>query len=219
MWFAYLDELARVYRSRDQYLESIHWKVAEVNSRRWHQQLYFARRVHGALQSEVAAVAIRLEQEILAGTGGTASVDQIRENLQERVESVFSAQPAVANPMEVLSEIAETWDGICRVSVSLGHDDALTIMKDPIAVDTALEIVREGISNAIRHGNAEDVWVSLSLPSSEIVRVEVTNDGIPLDSVEREGMGTKYLQECSVSYSLKAERQKTKLVADIPFRS
>ena len=218
IWSAYFEELARVYRVREQYLKHIHWKVAEVNSRRWHQQLYFARRVHGALQSEVSAVAIRIEQDLAAGKGDGASVDEIRANLQERIENVFSTQAAVANPMEVLGEIAETWDGICRVSISLGHDDSIRIMEDPIAVDTALEIVREGISNAIRHGNAEDVWVTLKLASEDLVRVEVINNGLPLEGSDREGMGTKYLQECSVSYSIREDRQGTHLVADVPFR-
>ena len=219
IWNSYLSELTRVYRAREEYLKHIHWKAAEVNSRRWHQQLYFARRVHGALQSEVAAVAIRLEQEMLAGDVSAESVSLLREGLQERIEGVFSTQPDVANPMDVLSEIAETWGGICRVSIALGHDDAKRIMSDPIAVETALEIVREGISNAIRHGNAENVWVSLSLPSDDLVRIEVVNDGVGLEVSDREGMGTKYLQECSAFFSIKVERDRTHLIAEIPFRS
>jgi len=216
---AYIAELTRVYRAREQYLKSIHWKVAEVNSRRWHQQLYFARRVHGALQSEVSAVAIRIEQQLNSASPEGQSVEEIRQNLQTRVENVFSSEVKVANPMEVLGEIAETWAGICQVSVNLGHDDALQIMRDPIAVETALEIIREGISNAIRHGNAEHVWVGLSIEGDDLVRVEVTNDGEPLAASDREGMGTKYLQECSASFTIQEDLELTQLIAHVPFRA
>ena len=218
IWNAYLAELTRVYRMREQYLKHIHWKVAEVNSRRWHQQLYFARRVHGALQSEVSAVAIRIEQQLDPSNASVTTVDEISDNLQERIENVFNTHPAVANPMDVLAEIAETWDGICQVSIKLGHHDSIEIMKDPIAVDTTLEIIREGISNAIRHGSASNVWVGLALEGHDQVRVEVTNDGEPLLLTDREGMGTKYLQECSVAYSISEDRDRTHLVAYIPFR-
>jgi hypothetical protein len=218
VWFAYLSELGRVYRIRDQFIHHIHWKVAEVNSRRWHQQLHFARRVHGQLQSEVAAVAIRIDQELANAHPTITDIADLQASLQLKVQQVFDAPEIGLNPSEVLKEISETWAGICQIDVQLDPADSERLMLDPIAVETALEVVREAISNAIRHGSAQQVAVAIALIDESTVRVEVSNDGKPLSPTEREGMGTKHLQECSVQFGFEQGDATTKLVADLPFR-
>ena len=221
VWFAYLTELARVYRVRDQFIHHIHWKVAEVNSRRWHQQLHFARRVHGSLQSEVAAMAIRLDKELAKPSSRATSIGDLQTTLEQKVQQVFEAPEVGLNPTDVLTEISETWAGICDISVSLTPTDAEQLMRDPIAVETALEVIREAVSNAIRHGSAKRVAVSVSMPDETIVRVEVTNDGVPLEAkpeATRGGTGSKHLEECSVEYQLTQSRGQTRLLADLPFR-
>jgi len=229
VWFAYLAELDRVYLIRDQFIHHIHWKVAEVNSRRWHQQLHFARRVHGELQSEVAAMAIRLDQELAKTRPSATRTAELQATLEQRVQQVFEAPELGLNPSEVLTEISETWDGICEIEVQLAPTDAVELMKDPIAVETALEIVREAVSNAIRHGQARSVWVSLSFTDESTVRVEIANDGEPWDTTligstsgagqnARVGAGSQHLQECSVFHTITQIDGHTSLIADLPFR-
>jgi signal transduction histidine kinase len=218
-WRAYSDELNRVYLVRNRYLQQIRWKVAEVNSRSWHQQLHFARRVHGALQSEVAAMAIRLDQLLGKSRVSQAKIDELRETLEDRVRVIFDAPDKHTNLAGVLTEIAETWEGICQVTVLLTDGDAHDITRDQIAVETALEIVREAISNAIRHGKARNITVSLELIHPDLVRVRVENDGLPVAEFPTgKGMGSKHLDECTVEHSIIATERVTILLADVPFR-
>jgi signal transduction histidine kinase len=229
IWFAYLAELGRVYRIRDQFIHHIHWKVAEVNSRRWHQQLHFARRVHGELQSEVAAMAIRLERELAKKKTPATTIGDLQATLEQRVQQVFEAPEAGLNPTDVLTEISETWAGICEISVVLEATDASRLATDPIAVETALEVIREAVSNAIRHGRAHQISVLLGFTDETTVRVEVTNDGEPWDTSligstsgagqnARVGAGSQHLQECTVFHAVSQAAGHTTLVADLPFR-
>lgn len=227
-WSAYEKEINRVYQARNSYLRQIRWKVAEVNSRSWHQQLHFARRVHGSLQSEVAAMAIRLDKMITQASSNPEEIEQLRGRLEERVRLVFEAPDKFTNLADVLTEIAETWEGICQVTVQLADGDAADIARDQIAVETVLEICREGISNAIRHGHAKNVTVAVSLEEVGLVNVCVANDGTPPVQPEssdgsapgsaREGMGSKHLQECTVSYSVAVVGGQTVLEAAVPYR-
>ena len=227
-WSAYEKEINRVYQARNSYLQQIRWKVAEVNSRSWHQQLHFARRVHGSLQSEVAAMAIRLDKMITQASSNPEEIEQLRGRLEERVRLVFEAPDKFTNLADVLTEIAETWEGICQVTVQLADGDAADIARDQIAVETVLEICREGISNAIRHGHAKNVTVAVSLEEVGLVNVRVANDGTPPVQPEssdgsapgsaREGMGSKHLQECTVSYSVAVVDGQTVLEAAVPYR-
>lgn len=222
LWRSYEKELNRVYATRNSYLQQIRWKVAEVNSRSWHQQLHFARRVHGSLQSEVAAMAIRLDKLVTEAGGNPAQIERLRARLEDRVRQIFEAPDKFTNLADVLTEIAETWDGICQVTVHLTDGDAADIARDQIAVETLLEIAREGVSNAIRHGGAQNIDVRVRLLDETLVRILVTNDGKPLaakaDGEGRRGMGSKHLEECTVDYSVTVEDKQTVLLADVPYR-
>ena len=222
LWAAYMNELGAIYVERARYLQLIKWKIAEVNSRSWHQQLHFARRVHGALQSEVAALAIRLDREISKGKADEALLADLRTKLEERVRVVFDAPEAITDLGDVLAEIAETWDGVCQISVALTDGDAKDILRDQVAVETALEVVREGISNAVRHGKAKNVEVSVELIEANIVRVRVANDGSLFDAslvaTGRQGIGSMHLKDCAIDYSIAPTENRTVLLADLPFR-
>ena len=155
-------------------------------------------------------------------------IEQLRGRLEERVRLVFEAPDKFTNLAHVLTEIAETWEGICQVTVQLADGDAADIARDQIAVETVLEICREGISNAIRHGHAKNVTVAVSLEEVGLVNVRVANDGTPPVQPEssdgsapgsaREGMGSKHLQECTVSYSVAVVDGQTVLEAAVPYR-
>jgi len=221
-WRAYTVELNRVYAQRSQYLRRIQWKIAEVNSRSWHQQLHFARRVHGSLQSEVAALAIKLDREIAKGNADEAALAELRTKLEDRVRVVFDAPEPITDLGAILTEIAETWEGVCQISVSLTDGDAAEILKDQIAVETTLEVVREGISNAVRHGKAKNVEISVAIIGPDVIRVRVANDGSPVDpetiATGRSGLGSMHLQDCAIEYSIGPTENRTVLLADLPFR-
>jgi signal transduction histidine kinase len=216
-WDSFIRELGRVGTLRQATLRQIKWKVAEVNSRAWHQQLHFARRVHGALQSEVAAMAIRLGRD-LAKTN-LKQLDDLGVLLEQRVKAIFEAPDAATDLASVLTEIAETWQGISQITVHLTDGDATEITRDQIAVETVLELVREGISNAIRHGGAKVIDVRVEIVGDDLVRVSVANDGVPVAAGPgRQGMGSRHLQECTVEYSIGTTQAGTLLLADVPFR-
>ena len=84
------------------------------------------------------------------------------------------------------------------------------------------EILKEAVSNAVRHGDAERAWVEVSRigeKDAAVVEVQVTNDGrIPVTG-ERRGLGSKLLDELTLDWSLNSEPEtgRTILAARLPF--
>jgi two-component sensor histidine kinase len=84
------------------------------------------------------------------------------------------------------------------------------------------EILKEAVSNAVRHGDAERAWVEVSRTGEKteaIVEIQVTNDGrIPVTG-ERRGLGSQLLDELTLEWSLESvpETGQTILAARLPF--
>ena len=193
----------------------LRWAIASINARHWLQKKQFARKLHGPIQSEVAAAAIRLERSLNDSTV-TASGEQVMQNLRERLARILGDSSSTAELSAVIEEIAETWRGLCNIEVSFEPEVESAISQDQICVETVLEIIREACSNAIRHGSAERIWLTLEIEDSDLVKVTVTNDGNALDNGGKPGLGSAYLDDCTFSHERVVAGDLMTLKASVP---
>ena len=52
-------------------------------------------------------------------------------------------------------------------------------------------MLEEAITNAVKHGGAEKVWLIVKSKSSNTLKLEVRNDGAPMGKAKRQSTGTK----------------------------
>jgi two-component sensor histidine kinase len=76
-------------------------------------------------------------------------------------------------------------------------------------------VVREAISNAVKHGEAKNAQIKISLERSRLIRVVIENDGIPASQGAKTGFGSDFLDEVAYSWSLKSAAGTTILKAKI----
>ena len=210
-------EMASIETQLTNYEHRLRWTIAAVNGQHWLQKKQFARKIHGPIQSEVAAAAIRIERSLSSGEV-TQSGEVALQNLRDRLAKLLNDTKGVADVRPVLAEIAETWQGLCQIEIELACEDEDLLKRDSVCVETVLEIAREACSNAIRHGAAEHIKLSVNFESTELVKITVTNDGSKADTNSRRGVGSAYLDDCTYSHSLTQSGVGTVLVATIPYR-
>jgi anti-sigma regulatory factor (Ser/Thr protein kinase) len=93
----------------------------------------------------------------------------------------------------------------------------VALEQDPILARCFLEVVREAVTNAIKHGEAPRVWVEAELAVDRL-KLSIINDG--RDSVVlAPGYGTAIIEELTLSSSLRTEAGKTVFRAEIPVAS
>jgi two-component sensor histidine kinase len=209
--------MASIETQLTNYEHRLRWTIAAVNGQHWLQKKQFARKIHGPIQSEVAAAAIRIERSLNSGEV-TQSGEVALQNLRDRLAKLLNDTKGVADVRPVLAEIAETWQGLCQIDIELACDDEDLLKRDSVCVETVLEIAREACSNAIRHGAAEHIQLSVNFESAELVKITVTNDGSKADTNSRRGVGSAYLDDCTYGHSLTQTEAGTVLVATIPYR-
>jgi glucose-6-phosphate-specific signal transduction histidine kinase len=200
------------------YEHKLRWTIAALNGQHWLQKKQFARKIHGPIQSEVAAAAIRIERSLSTGEV-TESGEVVLRNLRDRLAKLLDDTKGTSDVRPVLAEIAETWHGLCKIELEMSEEVERTLKQDATCVETVLEIAREACSNAIRHGSAEDILLTVEMANHELVKLTVRNDGTKVDIDSKRGVGSAYLDDCTYSHALEMNEDGAILTATIPYRT
>jgi signal transduction histidine kinase len=216
--YAATKEIESIERQLKNYEHRLRWTIAALNGQHWMQKKQFARKIHGPIQSEVAAAAIRIERSLRTGEV-TESGEAALQNLRDRLAKILGDTKGTSAVRTVLGEIAETWHGLCEVEVSMAIDVERALKLDSICVETVLEIAREACSNAIRHGSAQNIHLSVELTEPDLVLLTVQNDGSKVDGQAKRGVGSAYLDDCTYTHALVMTPPGATLTATIPYRA
>lgn len=203
-----------------QLLENEHrlrWNIAAINAQHWLQKKQFARKIHGPVQSEVAAAAIRIERSLSSGAVEETG-ERALQTLRDRLARILKDTEGTSAMRPVLAEITETWEGLCNIEVDLPVSVENCLRQDPVCVETVLEIVREACSNAIRHGSADEIKLEFSRYTEDLIRLQVSNNGGRGLESSRRGLGSVYLEDCSYSHSLEITETGAVLTSLVPIR-
>jgi two-component sensor histidine kinase len=172
------------------------------------QQLWLGRRawqfvVHGTVQSALTAALTRLqsspepEQYVL-----NRVVDDI-----ERARTALTATPARKIDLaDSFNQMQSTWRGICEIKVSITDRAGRSLQKNNDACMCVNEIVKEAVSNAVRHGDAKNVRVEIDRIDDFDLALTVSNDGLPLSAQTRLGVGSRLIEELTTDWSIESSK-------------
>jgi signal transduction histidine kinase len=103
----------------------------------------------------------------------------------------------------VLKQIREVWEGAVEVELPEMTTEILQQLdSNPVASACAAEVVREAVSNAVKHGKAEHIVIALERTNPNLLGITVTNDGQPLPAEIEAGYGSSILDEVAFTWQL-----------------
>ena len=195
------------------------WLVAHTSSVMWERQRELSRLLHGPVQAELTSAAIKLgmakdDPEKLKQTAVEARV-----RILAAVESLSATSDQSFDFPKSLATVCDGWAEISNVKVNLPTYLANLIDQDTSAGRVLLDIVREGLGNAVRHGGAKNLSVEFELASETSVAVKITNDGEPFPESVTEGLGTRLLTDCTLWWSRTNGTQVHTLACEVPLAS
>ena len=168
--------------------------------------------LHGSLQSALHAAAMRLAAD---PSPDAQLVADIRRDIESAMARLDTAEPSGVLIVDTLSDIAELWDGSCTVRWTLDHRTLRTLTTSPAAATSVLEITRECVSNAIRHGGATEVWVTIAGSGDHVVVTALDNGAGPSIAAPA-GLGSAMLDELSSGWVRVPEPDGTRVEARVP---
>ena len=173
--------------------------------------------LHGVVQPAITTAAIRASnsKEI------TPEIkDQILTDLQRALDSLTQIKPPSQTLEFNISEVQSVWRGICEIQVEV-EDDVFRRAADSAILNQVInEILKEVVSNAVRHGNASHVDIQISLDGSEDIQVFAVNDGSRPVKDRVESVGSRMLEAICLERSLlwNSTTKKTEFKALIPIK-
>lgn len=206
----------------------LQWNVARLNTAQWEQAGRLSRALHGPIQSLLHSRLLRLRELIesdgdgardLKGDHGTPlpiQLDELRADLQRALVAALAPTSDLPVVADVLSDIAETWLGLAEITWQVGAGAESVLAQDPLCARAIADLVTEAVSNAVRHGKATLIRITVDCDGDDLIRLTVVDDGhVPQET--RTGLGTRLLARCTYDWSLVPEP--TTLTARLPYRT
>ena len=178
------------------------------------QQMWIARRnwsfvVHGTVQAALTAAITRL----------SASEDLEQYQIDMALQDIARASAALAKTPDIdidltiaLPNLVATWSGICEIKFNVTERANRALLRDANARMCVNEICKEAISNAVRHGEANQVEILIERTSDELLLIEAADNGRGVGKVMNPGVGSRMLDDLTVRWSLTKNRATSKTV-------
>ena len=191
-----LDEDSR--RSR---IETLAWQAQRLHQQVWAERTRLGRFLHGSVQSALTSTALFIDSSVSRGEDPSVICQQTALRLEDALATTEAGvdQTTRVDVSDVLARVAQVWSRVANISLDVEDAAQQACELDSAAAESVVEVVRDGITNAIRHGGAQALQVTISLDSEHIV-VVVLDDGSFTSSTNK-GLGTSILDATCASWS------------------
>lgn len=165
----------------------------------WLNRRRIASILHGSVQAALYASAIRLAK-VEAPTQD--EIESVQHDIAAAISKLESGEGAETF-VDVLHQIRDVWEGAVEIELPEITPEILAQLEsNQVASACAAEVVREAVSNAVKHGKAEHVVIALEPTSPHLLGITVTNDGQPLPAEIEAGYGSTILDEVAFTWQL-----------------
>jgi signal transduction histidine kinase len=143
----------------------------------------------------------------------------ILSDLQRALDSLKEPWTNGRNLGTSLAEIQSAWEDICTITYEIDEDVTIQTSQDDISQRIINEVLKEIVSNAVRHGNASNVEIKVSLEGNAL-GVFASNDGSKPTFDGSESVGSRMLDAFCLERRLlwNNESKQTEFRALIPIK-
>lgn len=193
------------------------WLETRLQSHLWLDQKRLALVVHNDVQATILSAGLSLKKAIQSGD------DAVKKQLPKLRKLISTALQLDQRERDVpciedtVAHVNNTWDALITTSLSMEAAASQLLAQDPLASEVCAEVIREFVTNSLKHGQASSVTVFISYQNNRCLGLRLFNNGKALSSISsRSGLGTSFLEAVSVSYSLSDVLGGVELRVEVP---
>jgi signal transduction histidine kinase len=165
----------------------------------WLNRRRIASILHGSVQAALYASAIKLAK---VESPTKDDIESVQHDIAAAISKLESGEAGETFD-DVLQQIRDVWEGAVEVELPEMTPEILTQLEsNQVASACAAEVVREAVSNAVKHGKAEHIVIALEQTNPHLLGITVTNDGQPLPAEIEAGYGSSILDEVAFTWQL-----------------
>ena len=194
--------------------DDLAFEVARLNEELWMQRRSLSKALHGPTQGTLNSAALRLAQAT------DHDGDEIRADVARRIDAAITAlESETQDPIDVTRELAlidQTWQGICDIDLDVDPSTMARVETDPLCARSFVDILSEAIANAVIHGHADRVAITVTEQGPREIRIEAVDHGTGLTDRDGGGLGSQLLREACTEWGLSSHDGTTRLFAVVP---
>lgn len=211
-------QFAQLQRKRTtEKLTAVNQELEILNSS-LRQELWLNRRraasvLHGPVQAALYASAMKLSQ---TSAPTKQLVSEVEKDIQDALEKLNNPSNLDGEQIsQVLNQIVDLWSDAARIEIELSAELESAISKQPLASESLIEICREFITNAIKHGKAKNLSLNVVRIDDNRFFIESFDDGAGFSKVASPGLGSKLLTELSLGWNQSRVGNLTRSYAEV----
>lgn len=198
--------------------ERLDYETARLNEQLWSQRKGLARVLHGSLQAALVAGAIQLHNV----AHDTRQLARTLSRIRTKVETVIGAMREESEKSpdfeREISMIVATWEEVCTIAIDFGAGARTRIIGDSTCQAALIDIVAEGVSNAVIHGQASKVSVGFRIINKDQICLTVSDNGETREIRNGDGIGMELYDYVCTKWSLRFEESGAELTALLPVK-
>jgi signal transduction histidine kinase len=141
-------------------------------------------------------------------------LEKVRQDLVRATIALTDLDGPTIELKTSLTDLIELWQGVCEVKVSIDDELLNAISTNQVTSHCINEIVKECVTNAIRHGKARLVEISIQDLNDGSIQIEVTNNGGP-DVFGAPGVGSQILDQITMHWTRQTVEDQVRVLARV----
>jgi len=172
----------------EEYLNSESFKLKVFNQEVLDDSMKWAQLIHGKVQTRFIAA---------SGDNSAAGRQNLISDINRAiVDELEHSGVSESDAALIIERITSPWSAVISINSVISKD--LTNTALPEGAATKLEqVVEEVITNAVKHGAAQSIWLELSMESDKSLLLQIKNNGKAVET-KRKSLGTSLFDKAGV---------------------
>jgi signal transduction histidine kinase len=173
----------------ERYLNSDSFKLKVLNQELEKDALKWEQIIHGKVQSKIISNSVKEKSG-----PENAFISEIKDLI---TQSLTASSKNTANPTQIIEIVSKPWSAVIDIQSEIDQSIAKRALS-PSVTQTVTDVLEEAITNAVKHGGAEQVWMVIKDISSNSLQLQVKNNGAPVGKLKRQSIGTNLFNQSGI---------------------
>ena len=190
-------------------VEAAEWASSRLRQLAWAERERLGKAIHGDAQARIVATALQIQ---LGKHDDIAERVQVLEN---DIRNLLAEHEFDQDWRSVWERIVKVWEYSVEVDASVDTQVCPSLDADPVAAYAVVSVLREAVTNAVRHAKATHLDLDLSVDQADVLRFVIADNGTGSGAGEP-GLGSRTLDAVCLDWHLATHAVGHTLVARIP---
>ena len=193
------------------------WVETRLQSQLWLDQKRLALIVHNDVQATILSAGLSLKKAMQSGDEAVKKQLPALRKLIATSLQLDQREREVTCIEDVVTQVNNTWGALITTSLSVKPDASALLAEDTLASEVCAEVIREFVTNSLKHGQATLATVFVSYEDGNTLALTLGNNGKALSSVASfSGLGSYFLDAVTLSHALTNANGGVELRVEVP---